>query len=85
MQYYRGKISNGEMVVLDREPTNPYDSNAIRASNVAHAQVGSLPTPAPARPPPPPPPHQLQLQPNPFPARPPTQPDPHPNPTEFRL
>ena len=40
MQYYRGKISNGEMVVLDREPTNPYDSNAIRASNVAHAQVG---------------------------------------------
>ncbi|KAI9754734.1 MAG: rRNA-binding ribosome biosynthesis protein utp25 [Chaenotheca gracillima] len=43
IRYYNGRATKGEMVVVRREPTNPYDSNAIRISNMAGNQVGHLP------------------------------------------
>lgn len=43
VRFYNGVISSGEVVLLKREPSNPYDSNAIRVDNVANVQVGHLP------------------------------------------
>lgn len=42
-RYYNGTISIREMVVLNREPTNQYDSNAIRVDNVRGDQIGHIP------------------------------------------
>ncbi|KAJ9641805.1 hypothetical protein H2199_005018 [Coniosporium tulheliwenetii] len=33
----------GEMVILNREPNNPYDSNAIQVQNVRREQIGHIP------------------------------------------
>ncbi|CAN8102353.1 unnamed protein product [Discula destructiva] len=43
VRYYNGIVSPGEVVVLRREPSNPYDRNAVRVDNVIGAQVGHLP------------------------------------------
>ncbi|KAK2613815.1 hypothetical protein N8I77_000697 [Diaporthe amygdali] len=42
-RYYDGIVSPGEVVVLRREPSNPYDANAVRVDNVMGTQVGHLP------------------------------------------
>ncbi|EOA81007.1 uncharacterized protein SETTUDRAFT_174657 [Exserohilum turcica Et28A] len=49
VRYYTGYASRGEMVVLRREPHNPYDANAIRFDNVAGQQIGHLPRTLAAR------------------------------------
>lgn len=41
-QYYEGTIHAGEMADLVREPSNPYDRNAIRVDNLMGVQVGHL-------------------------------------------
>ncbi|RAR06000.1 meiotically up-regulated 71 protein [Stemphylium lycopersici] len=43
VRYYNGYATTGELVVLRREPTNPYDTNAIRVNNVQGEQIGHLP------------------------------------------
>ncbi|KAF1845826.1 uncharacterized protein K460DRAFT_286410 [Cucurbitaria berberidis CBS 394.84] len=43
VRYYNGYATVGEMVVCRREPTNPYDRNAIRVLNVQGEQIGHLP------------------------------------------
>ncbi|KAL9638439.1 MAG: hypothetical protein Q9164_001555, partial [Protoblastenia rupestris] len=43
VQYYRGLASNGEYVIVRREPGNQYDSNAIRVENVQRDQIGHIP------------------------------------------
>lgn len=43
IQYYNGFATEGEFVVVKREPSNPYDSNAIRIDNVRREQVGHIP------------------------------------------
>ncbi|KAF4342905.1 helicase-like transcription factor [Fusarium beomiforme] len=43
VRYYRGYASAGENVLCRREPTNQYDSNAIRVDNVLGDQIGHLP------------------------------------------
>ncbi|KAL9128395.1 MAG: hypothetical protein Q9217_002919 [Psora testacea] len=43
VQYYRGLASNGEYVIIRREPQNQYDSNAIRVENVQRTQIGHIP------------------------------------------
>ena len=43
VQYYNGHATLGEHVVLQREPTNAYDSNAIKVTNVQRAQIGHIP------------------------------------------
>ncbi|KAJ7780541.1 SNF2 family N-terminal domain-containing protein [Mycena maculata] len=43
IQYYQGLVGPGEEVRMNREPTNPYDSNAIQVKNIASVQVGHLP------------------------------------------
>ncbi|TLD39477.1 putative snf2 family helicase protein [Venturia nashicola] len=43
VQYYRGHVTFGEMVLLNREPTNQYDSNAIQVKNVSGVQIGHIP------------------------------------------
>ncbi|KAL6717893.1 hypothetical protein ACLMJK_003978 [Lecanora helva] len=43
VQYYRGYATNGEHVLIRREPSNPYDSNAIRVENVQRDQIGHIP------------------------------------------
>ncbi|KAL5360340.1 SNF2 family N-terminal domain-containing protein [Aspergillus floccosus] len=43
VRYYRGHATIGEYVILRREPTNQYDSNAIRVDNVMGAQIGHIP------------------------------------------
>ncbi|KAK3589957.1 hypothetical protein CHS0354_034979 [Potamilus streckersoni] len=42
IQYYRGTVNSKEMVALQREPHNKYDSNAIRVNNVDGIQVGHI-------------------------------------------
>ena len=39
LRYYNGHATVGEHVVVRREPSNRYDSNAIRVDNVQRAQV----------------------------------------------
>lgn len=33
VQYYRGMVGKGEMVMLRREPQNQYDPNAVQVSS----------------------------------------------------
>lgn len=42
VRFYRGHATKGEHVVLNREPANPYDRNAIRVDNVMGAQIGHI-------------------------------------------
>ena len=42
IRYYKGRVNNLEMVSLQREPSNPYDSNAVRVLNVHGEQVGHI-------------------------------------------
>ncbi|MCJ1308567.1 hypothetical protein MMC25_002220 [Agyrium rufum] len=42
IQYYDGHASINEHVLIRREPSNPYDSNAIRVNNVRGDQIGHL-------------------------------------------
>ena len=43
IQYYTGHASEGEYVSVRRDPSNPYDSNAICVDNVQRAQIGHIP------------------------------------------
>ena len=43
IQYYQGTVNQNEMVVLVREPDNPYDRWAVRVDNVRGEKVGHLP------------------------------------------
>lgn len=45
VRFYNGYATNGETVMLRREPTNQYDSNAIRVNNVFGEQIGHIPRP----------------------------------------
>uniref|UniRef100_A0A8D0EXG2 Helicase like transcription factor n=1 Tax=Strix occidentalis caurina TaxID=311401 RepID=A0A8D0EXG2_STROC len=42
LRYYTGIVNNNEMVALQREPSNPYDKNAVRVNNVNGDQVGHI-------------------------------------------
>ncbi|XP_061492992.1 helicase-like transcription factor [Rhineura floridana] len=42
LRYYTGMVNNNEMVALQREPNNPYDSNAVKVNNVNGEQVGHI-------------------------------------------
>ena len=42
VQYCRGYTNPGEQILMQREPGNPYDSNAIRVDNVAGTQIGHI-------------------------------------------
>jgi SWI/SNF-related matrix-associated actin-dependent regulator of chromatin subfamily A3 len=43
VQYYRGFACQGEVILIRREPGNPYDANAIRIDNVNREQIGHIP------------------------------------------
>lgn len=43
VQYYTGHATPGEHVIVRREPSNPYDSNALRVENVQRQQIGHIP------------------------------------------
>ncbi|CAK4031216.1 related to helicase-like transcription factor [Lecanosticta acicola] len=43
VQYYRGYANSGEQILIRREPSNPYDSNAIRVDDVQGTQIGHIP------------------------------------------
>ena len=43
IQYYTGHATAGEFVVVRREPSNPYDTNALRVENVQRTQIGHIP------------------------------------------
>jgi SWI/SNF-related matrix-associated actin-dependent regulator of chromatin subfamily A3 len=43
VRYYTGYATEGEMVVVRREPHNAYDSNAIQVLNVQGTQIGHIP------------------------------------------
>ena len=43
IQYYTGHATVGEHVIVRREPSNPYDSNALRVENVQRDQIGHIP------------------------------------------
>jgi SWI/SNF-related matrix-associated actin-dependent regulator of chromatin subfamily A3 len=42
-RFYSGFASPGEVVMIRREPGNPYDSNAIRIDNINRQQIGHIP------------------------------------------
>jgi SWI/SNF-related matrix-associated actin-dependent regulator of chromatin subfamily A3 len=42
-RFYNGYVTIGEMVMLQREPSNPYDNNAIKVLNVRGEQIGHIP------------------------------------------
>lgn len=42
LQYYTGRVSDQEMVRLNREPNNPYDRNAIQVVNILGDQIGHV-------------------------------------------
>ncbi|XP_074860180.1 helicase-like transcription factor [Carettochelys insculpta] len=42
LRYYTGVVNNNEMVALQREPSNPYDKNAVKVNNVSGNQVGHI-------------------------------------------
>ncbi|PVH97783.1 hypothetical protein DM02DRAFT_657940 [Periconia macrospinosa] len=48
-RFYRGYATRGEMAFVRREPSNPYDKNAIRVLNVEGTQIGHIPKWAAAR------------------------------------
>ena len=41
-RYYSGSINQGEEVVLEREPKNPYDRNAIKVLTIDGQQAGHI-------------------------------------------
>ncbi|KAF9024848.1 hypothetical protein BDZ89DRAFT_1068783 [Hymenopellis radicata] len=43
IQYYKGLVGPGEEVILQREPHNAYDRNAIQVLNISRTQVGHIP------------------------------------------
>ncbi|KAJ5197302.1 hypothetical protein N7449_007781 [Penicillium cf. viridicatum] len=43
VRHYRGRANPGERVIINRDPNNQYDRNAIRVDNVMGAQVGHIP------------------------------------------
>jgi SWI/SNF-related matrix-associated actin-dependent regulator of chromatin subfamily A3 len=43
VRFYSGFASPGEVVMIRREPGNPYDSNAIRIDNINRQQIGHIP------------------------------------------
>jgi SWI/SNF-related matrix-associated actin-dependent regulator of chromatin subfamily A3 len=43
IRYYAGIVSDRENTRLQRQPTNPYDRNAIQVLNIAGTQVGHIP------------------------------------------
>lgn len=43
VRYYNGLVTPHELVMLQREAHNQYDSNAIRVNNVMGQQIGHLP------------------------------------------
>jgi SWI/SNF-related matrix-associated actin-dependent regulator of chromatin subfamily A3 len=43
VRYYNGVVTPHELVMLQREPQNQYDRNAIRVNNVMGQQIGHLP------------------------------------------
>merc|ERR1719215_777951 len=43
VQHYGGVVTDRENVVLRRQPSNPYDRNAIQVLNVRNEQLGHLP------------------------------------------
>ncbi|KAI0633366.1 SNF2 family N-terminal domain-containing protein [Trametes polyzona] len=43
VQYYKGLVGPGEQVILQRQPNNPYDRNAIQVKNIGGTQVGHIP------------------------------------------
>lgn len=43
IRYYNGYATPGEQVMIKREPSNQYDTNAIRVNNVQGTQIGHLP------------------------------------------
>ncbi|ORY32870.1 SNF2 family N-terminal domain-domain-containing protein [Naematelia encephala] len=43
VQYYTGMVGRGEYVMLERQPDNQYDSNAVRVMNASGHQVGHVP------------------------------------------
>eukprot|EP00892_Ulva_mutabilis_P006202 jgi/Ulvmu1/3954/UM018_0177.1 len=43
VNHYRGHVNNREMVMLRREPDNPYDMHAVQVLNIQDEQVGHLP------------------------------------------
>ena len=42
-RFYDGRVTVGEYVTVRREPSNPYDRNAIRIDNVSAKQIGHIP------------------------------------------
>jgi len=42
IQYYAGRIGRQEMMLLVRDPQNPYDRWAVRVENIRGIKVGSL-------------------------------------------
>ncbi|KAG9233087.1 SNF2 family N-terminal domain-containing protein [Amylocarpus encephaloides] len=42
IRYYTGVATPGEAVLVRREPSNPYDRNAIRINNVQGTQIGHI-------------------------------------------
>ncbi|VDB95911.1 unnamed protein product [Peniophora sp. CBMAI 1063] len=43
VQYYKGLVALGQEVNVLREPTNRYDSNAVKITNMSGEQVGHIP------------------------------------------
>jgi SWI/SNF-related matrix-associated actin-dependent regulator of chromatin subfamily A3 len=43
VRFYNGCATAGEVVICQREPSNRYDSNAIKVVNVLGHQIGHLP------------------------------------------
>lgn len=43
VRYYDGRATQGEVVLVERQPQNQYDANAIRIGNVLGEQIGHIP------------------------------------------
>jgi len=43
VRYYNGIVTPGESILFYREPSNPFDSNAVRVDNIMGNQIGHLP------------------------------------------
>ncbi|KAI0100563.1 SNF2 family N-terminal domain-containing protein [Nemania sp. FL0031] len=43
VRYYDGIVTPGESILCFREPSNPYDRNAIRVDNIMGSQIGHIP------------------------------------------
>ncbi|KAG9807311.1 hypothetical protein KCU77_g21446, partial [Aureobasidium melanogenum] len=42
VRYYTGFATVGERITIKREPSNPYDPNAIRIDNMINEQIGHI-------------------------------------------